>query len=49
MSTPPITERIALRVRRRRLSRSVPARIAWLAADLVAIAACVVLAVRVFL
>jgi hypothetical protein len=49
MSTPPITERIALRVRRRRLSRSVPVRIAWLAADLLAIAACAVLALRVFL
>jgi hypothetical protein len=48
MSTPPITERIALRVRRRRRSRGVPARIAWMAADLVAIAACAFLAVRVF-
>jgi hypothetical protein len=46
MSTPPITQRIAVRVRRRRLARSVPARIAWRAADLVAIAACATLALR---
>jgi hypothetical protein len=43
MSTPPIQERIAGRVRRRRLPRSVPVRVAWLLADLVAIAACAVL------
>jgi hypothetical protein len=47
MSTPPISQRIAVRVRHRRLSRSVPARIAWLAADTVAIAACLVLSLRV--
>jgi hypothetical protein len=47
MSTPPISQRIAVRVRRRRLTRSVHARIAWLAADSVAVVACLVLSLRV--
>jgi hypothetical protein len=43
MSTPPIQERIAGRARRRRLPRSVPVRVAWLIADVVAIVACAAL------
>jgi hypothetical protein len=47
MSTPPMTEKTLEIPRRRRwASRLVPARAAWLVADLVAIAACAVLAVR---
>lgn len=49
MSTPPIQERIAGRVRRRRLPRSVPVRVAWLVADLVAILACAALLVHALL
>jgi hypothetical protein len=47
MATPPITEK-TLEIPRhpRRLSRRVLARTAWLTADVVAIAACAVLAVR---
>ncbi len=48
MSTPPLTERTQGRVRKRRLLARVPIRTAWLTADLVAVAACVVLAVRGF-
>ncbi|HET6509726.1 MAG TPA: hypothetical protein VFG42_23215 [Baekduia sp.] len=43
MSTPPIEQRIAGRARRRRLPRSVPLRVAWLVADVLAIAACAAL------
>jgi hypothetical protein len=47
MATPPITETIEAQERRRgRLSRRALARVAWLTADLVAIAACAVLALR---
>lgn len=45
MSTPPIQETItpAARARRRRLHRVIPVRVAWLVADVVAIAACALL------
>jgi hypothetical protein len=43
MSTPPLSETIQLLRFRRRLSRLARPRVAWLAADLVAIAACVAL------
>jgi hypothetical protein len=47
MSTPPISQKIAVReTARRRLARRLTARVAWLAADSVAIVACVVLALR---
>jgi hypothetical protein len=47
MATPPITsETLEIPSARRRLSRRVLARGAWLTADVVAIAACAVLAVR---
>jgi hypothetical protein len=50
MATPPITEKtLEIERRRRRLSRRVLARTAWLAADLVAISACAVLAARALL
>jgi hypothetical protein len=42
MSTPPIQERIAADARRRRLPR-IPVRVAWLVADVLAIAACAAL------
>jgi hypothetical protein len=43
MTTPSIIKTIELQRHRRRLSRSAVTRTAWLAADLGAIAACVVL------
>jgi hypothetical protein len=46
MATPPITKTIEVRRRRRRASRRALLRAAWLAADLVAIGACAVLALR---
>jgi hypothetical protein len=47
MATPPITEKtLELPRRRRWLSRRTLTRAAWLAADLVAVAACAFLAVR---
>jgi hypothetical protein len=47
MSTPPISHKIAVRETvRRRLVRRFTARAAWLAADVVAIGACAVLALR---
>jgi hypothetical protein len=49
MSTPPIQERIAGRARRRRLPRSVPVRVAWLVADVVAIVACLALLLHALL
>ena len=47
MATPPITEKtLEIARRRRRLVRAVPARTAWLTADVIAIVACAILAVR---
>src|SRR3954470_5805124 len=48
MATPPITENtLELEGRRRgRVSSRIPARVAWLVADLVAVAACALLAMR---
>jgi hypothetical protein len=47
MATPPITEKtLEIPRSRRGLSRRVATRTAWLTADVVAIAACVVLAIR---
>jgi hypothetical protein len=47
MATPPITEKtLEIPRPRRRVPRRVLARTAWLTADVVAIAACAVLAVR---
>jgi hypothetical protein len=46
MSTPPIIETIELQRSRRRLSRRALTRTAWLTADLVAVAACAVLALH---
>jgi hypothetical protein len=47
MATPPVSERtIEIPRRRRRVVRWLHARAAWLAADVVAIAACAILFVR---
>jgi hypothetical protein len=47
MATPPVTEKtLELARRRRRLARPALGRVAWLTADLVAVAACAILAVR---
>jgi hypothetical protein len=46
MSTPSIIKTIELQRHRRRLSRRAVTRVAWLAADLGAIAACAVLALH---
>jgi hypothetical protein len=46
MATPPLSETIEVRRGTRRIHRRVLTRVAWLAADLGAIAACAAIALR---